>query len=209
MTYHLLLDEDPVGAVATILSVLMFPDQTHPIPVVQQQEIYSYVTRLKTLSDPDWAGEVQKLKPGYVLVPWERMTFWEGKYQKRLAKALWAGIVAGNLLTAPAHHGRAVSIGSLAEALGAKLGKSGISRTNFTSRVWRPWAPALAACVAYEQIYLQTDEIEARGGLPLWLMHSEGNVRGFVEIARLLEGQLIAHPKTSLSETNCLRLRIA
>ena len=208
MAHVLDLDDDPIGCVATILGVLLFPEVRRPLPIMEQQEIYAYVTRLKTQNDPEWAGEVQRLRPGFAIVPDDRLTYWEAKYHDRLTKALRVGFAAAEFLdpstTAPGQAPKTVN--ELGEKYAAAFG---MTASNFLTRAWRPWAPASAACVAYRELHLQLEKAGAPEALPLWLLRDPDNVRAFVELAGRFEPLAIAHPKIRTSDQNCLRLRIA
>lgn len=202
--YVLGWNEDPIGDAAIILGVLLFPDERHPLDSRRFQELYHYIARLKTENDPEWAEGLQRLRPGYALLPNKPTSYWERKYAQRLEKALWAGFV-GEALLDPPKDAPAPGVNQITEAFGSLVG---IDQSNFSTRVWRRAGPAIAACVAFKHIHAIMFETNTQRALPLWLTDKPENGRRFVALAMMIEPRVIAHAKIPVTDATCIRLRL-
>tara|TARA_R110002051_G_scaffold41530_7_gene86164 strand:- start:53945 stop:54643 length:699 start_codon:yes stop_codon:yes gene_type:complete len=197
---------------ATILMGLLYPDSRKPDGTLDTlyASLCGYLLRVSSEHSEGWAEERQLLRPIHAFTSAEQIQRTQRDIQTRLPKALWAGLVARELLTGVRSLGypepARKTVAPIAEDMAGYLK---MSASNLKARAWRPWARSAHLCTVLADLHVRgVQESEPTFRLMEFLIGSDTPPLAFATAAQALEDAVANHPKIPATHRDLFLIRI-
>ncbi len=195
----------PYEAVAMVLTLLAYPDDGPPTPSLDQRfaETCAFVLRSRAEADPDWAEELQHMRPAHALLHPDRAAAAGKTLATQLEKRLTAGLMAIPFLNleAPLPNG----VKRLSQTEMAQFVAPDRDAKNVGKRDFRPSRPVLHLCVALACLNLLAVQRGLRAGPVDVIIRDRETLRRFLDVARDMEEPVLAAKGLGVTGLNRIR----
>ena len=207
-----LQDNGRFECAATFLTPLLFPEWAEPDHSLDTRyhALCGYLLRQASERGDGWAENLQRMRPIHAFMDYETIARTERDVGTRLKKALWAGLVAKELLD---------GYQSIEPSLPARRTVAPIARdfaghlrmtaTNFAARAWRPWMPSIHLCVALADVHVGVTAVSGSFNLVEALTSSDEAPAALAALAEEHVHKVLVHPKIPVSASELLRVHIS
>lgn len=199
---------------AALLMGLVYPESIKPGAAFDTlfNGLCGYLLRVSGEQPDGWAEDRQLMRPIHAFASQQQVERAQRDIATRLPKALWAGLVASELITGvrplgkPGDRGRK-SVAPIAEDMAGYLQ---MSASNFKGRAWRPWARSAHLCATFANLHMRcVEDGEPRFRLVEFLISSDAGPLAFSTIAASLEDAVVGHSKIPTDQSGLLRIRVS